>query len=90
MAANVKQLWKPDLQFTCPRCHFAASAATMSQAPNSFCNRRQMIRPLLFSIVSWLFFALPAICADIDAASINTLNSTPQNLHPRARSMRSS
>ena len=32
MAANVKQLWKPDLQFTCPRCHFAASAATMSQA----------------------------------------------------------
>ena len=30
-----------------------------------------MIRPLLISIVSWLVFALPAIGADIDAASIN-------------------
>jgi lipoprotein-anchoring transpeptidase ErfK/SrfK len=34
-------------------------------------HRREMIRPLLISIVSWLVFALPAIGADIDAASIN-------------------
>ena len=32
MAANVKQLWKPGLQFTCPRCHFVASDATMNQS----------------------------------------------------------
>ena len=66
-----RMLWKPGLQFTCPRCHFAASDATMNQSRNSSGHRREMIRPLLISIASWLFFALPAIGADIDAASIN-------------------
>jgi transposase-like protein len=32
MAANLKPSWNIDLQFTCPQCHFAASAATMSEA----------------------------------------------------------
>src|SRR5512140_2650002 len=43
----------------------------MNQSRNSSGHRREMIHPLLISIVSLLFFALPAMGADIDAASIN-------------------